>query len=355
MQDDVHRLGAVAVWGVGLLQDIVLIATVSEVEVSAIFELELGSAIFIRSQRNQRVFSINRRNMERLSLLIAVCIETLDAVPVFISHCRVEFELYIPQRLTILVHLLNPLVEQRLEVEAQGDAGVVVAPLQVEHFQGVGGVAGVSITGPLHLIRLAGDLIQLFQRGMIHHMLRSCRIIRDPMGRKRAADVDIAGGKINRTIELTVDTAQVQDQHAVDKDPNVVISGELEAHVLLALAGIDHTVGGLAEVHVHCHAQVVVHAVAGAVHTAGQLSRLIQPVEDFIPLVEREEVADAVVSVCAGGGGSVVEDKVVFAALLTELGKVVAHVIVVVAVFVQLEQAGDVCVSFLKISVCRFK
>jgi hypothetical protein len=66
----------------------------------------------------------------------------------FSLFCRIEFKLDTPNGLSVLVHLLDLLIKRGLEVEAQGNAGVVISALQIEHLQFVIGVAGKGISFP---------------------------------------------------------------------------------------------------------------------------------------------------------------------------------------------------------------
>ena len=287
----------------------------------------------------------------------------------------VEIKGYTLNGFAILVHLDDPLVEQGLEVEAQGQAGVVIAPLQVEHFQGVGGVAGEGVFPlcPLDGLRIFGERKFLLQGGTLcqdlfvsKHPLnvhRTVAVFGEAVGLPALAHGDFAGGEVDHAIDFAVGAAQVQHQHIVDKHPHVVVAGEGEGHGLGAYAGVDHAVGGLAEVHLHSHAQVVVHIPAGFrfvvaalnILTAGKLS-VFQSVEHLAGGVEGEEVANAAaackaaVAVAVVGAvhcGGVVEDKLTVAGhtvdvcspSLLELGKIFPHVVEVVALVVDLKQA----------------
>ena len=112
---------------------------------------------------------------------------------------------------------------------------------------------------------------------------------------------------------------------------------------------MDDTPRRLAEIYVYRHAQVVVHGVVGTVDIAGQSAGCVQAVEYLRAGVEGEEVADAVwIGAAVGPGGCrrVVEDKFARAcAVRLELGKVLPHVVIIIALVVQLEQTGYVCVT----------
>ena len=56
-----------------------------------------------------------------------------------------------------------------------------------------------------------------------------------------------------------MNAAQIQHQHVVYEDPDVVVSGELEHHILLAGgAHVQLAVYRLGEIHLHGHAHIVV-------------------------------------------------------------------------------------------------
>ena len=56
-----------------------------------------------------------------------------------------------------------------------------------------------------------------------------------------------------------MNTAQIQHQHIIHKDPYIVIAGELEGHGLIPLrAHVDHSARRLAEVKLQRHSQMVV-------------------------------------------------------------------------------------------------
>ena len=70
---------------------------------------------------------------------------------------------------------------------------------------------------------------------------------------------DLAGAEIDGTVQLAVNAAQIQHQHIVDEYPNVIVTGELEHHRLLAVAAhVQLAVLRLGEVHLHGHAHIVV-------------------------------------------------------------------------------------------------
>lgn len=61
-------------------------------------------------------------------------------------------------------------------------------------------------------------------------------------------------------------------------------------------------------------------------------------------LVEGEKIANAGVRVRPNGGRGIIKDEMIVA-LLAELGKIFPHIVIIVAVVVQLEQAGHVLIT----------
>ena len=141
-----------------------MVPPVGEVEVGAVSLEELGGTIVICGKSDQGIiagrgvlFDIEGPS----TLRIAVSVETGEGAGgvLICDDGGIKLEIHPGDGLAVLIHLLDPLIEQRLEVEAQGQAGVVVAPLQIEHFQGVGGIAGESAFLPLGHVLLAGTFI----------------------------------------------------------------------------------------------------------------------------------------------------------------------------------------------------
>ena len=94
------------------------------------------------------------------------------------------------------------------------------------------------------------------------------------------------------------------------------------------------------------HAQVMVHGIAGLADAAGQLALLIQPVEHLFALVKREEISNTVwifAMVRPFSRWGVIEDKAVFTSVFAfrpiKLGEIFPHVVEVIPLVVQLEQA----------------
>ena len=56
-----------------------------------------------------------------------------------------------------------------------------------------------------------------------------------------------------------MNAAQIQHQHIIYEDPNIIITGELEHHRLLAVgAHVQLAVFRLGEIHLHGHTHIVV-------------------------------------------------------------------------------------------------
>ena len=128
---------------------------------------------------------------------------------------------------------------------------------------------------------------------MRYHIGRIRWVLRNALGIESAADIHIARAEIDGAVNFAVGSAQIQNQYAVDKDPNVVIPGEAEGHRRVMRPHVDHAADGLAELQVDSHAKMVVHGIARTGHAAGQLAIRILAIEHLFPFVEREEVADA--------------------------------------------------------------
>ena len=90
-------------------------------------------------------------------------------------------------------------------------------------------------------------------------MIHAAGVVRQTAGPPVLAGDDLAGAEVNGAVQLTVNAAQIQHQHVVYEDPDVVVSGELEDHILLA--GGTHVqlaVFRLGEIHLHGHTHIVV-------------------------------------------------------------------------------------------------
>ena len=162
--------------------------------------------------------------------------------------------------------------------------------------------------------------------------------------------------------------SQIEHQHVVDEYPNVIVTGELEHHRLLAVgAHVQLAVLRLGKIHLHGHAHVMVcknpivnvRDVLGAGKDVGLVPALVgglDAVEHFLRRVEREEVAHAHVAierlgllvpagVRAPHGRAVVKVEAVGACAVFR--EVLACVVVVIPVAIDLEQAGNVLVGCL--------
>ena len=151
---------------------------------------------------------------------------------------------------------------------------------------------------------------------------------------KGPSDVNVAGGKIYGSVKLTVNPPQIQHQNIINKHPYIIVSGKLKGHRLDSACRVNRSIGGLTELHVHGHTQMVVHGVVGAEHAAGQSFTSVHTVKHFIALVKGKEIPHTLIPVSPNGGRRIIKDKMVAASLLTELRKVLAHIIVIVALVV---------------------
>ena len=241
------------------------------------------------------------------------------------------------QRVAVLVHL-DQLIAHRLhQVEGEGEVGVGVSPLQVEHLQLMLGVprkgilvehSGVCFTGRLKLgPQRGGDAG--FSIGILGTL-----------------DGHRTGGKVDAHLHLIVDTAQVCHQHSIDEHPHIVVPGELEYHGLgLGGAHAHHPVRGLLELHLHTQPQIVVDCIVEGVHIRhSQALGGLVPVKDLLRRVEGEELS------IGRTAASLHRPAVVYPkypVLLVKLRKILTAGVVVVAVGVHLKQSGDVLIALL--------
>lgn len=56
---------------------------------------------------------------------------------------------------------------------------------------------------------------------------------------ERGTEVDLARCEVDGAVDLGVDATKVEHEHIIDEDPNVIISGKLEGHVLAGDLAID--------------------------------------------------------------------------------------------------------------------
>ena len=100
------------------------------------------------------------------------------------------------------------------------------------------------------------------------------------------ADMHCARGKVDLERRLLVNAAQITHEHAIDVDPDVVITRELKDHV---------TIGGLSTLRLdklrgHGHAKVMVEARV-SVHDLFGRELIALFVENFLSRVKGEELA----------------------------------------------------------------
>ena len=231
---------------------------------------------------------------------------------------------------------------QRGHIEPQIAVGHAAAPLQIEEFQGVLGVVaeGAAVEGAAHpgggeFCRQCGIRVLLARRaddilpGMAHR----------------------AGGEVDRAAVGGVGAANVQHQHVVDVHENIVVTQELEHHILAA----DLSAGGHIEVKFHGHAEPQIHravrqTVGGQGVALGQLLRTLRRVEGEEVAVERLGVVLLRRFAVGGHILGVVGTQQIVPQLESAVGSVVAGgvlqgVVVEIPLAVPLEQAGAAAVS----------
>ncbi len=148
MQHNINRLGTVTVAGLHLFEHIILISPVGKIEITPVRRKEYCGTILIRLERHQRL-TVIRTDKEGLSPVAAVRIKAADCSLPLVCLCRrVELKLYTRQGLSVLIYFRNPLVKQGLKVKTQRNAGIIISPLQIKHFQGMGGIACKGISRP---------------------------------------------------------------------------------------------------------------------------------------------------------------------------------------------------------------
>ena len=158
------------------------------------------------------------------------------------------------------------MVEGGLEVEAHLQAGIVVPALQIKHLQAVFGAGGKDffpdvIGRPMKCIRFI--LSQCVYKQIIERcfliVLQTAGVVRQTAGPPALTGDDLTGAEIDGTVQLAVNAAQIQHQHIIYEDPNIIVTGELEHHRLLALgAHVQLAVFRLGKIHLHGHAHIVV-------------------------------------------------------------------------------------------------
>ena len=99
------------------------------------------------------------------------------------------------------------------KVEVRREVGFVLAPLEIEDLQGVGGIRSLPF-----FLGLAQQRVQI----------SCCRSALYQVGVIR----DLACGEINHPAVRVVDAAQIEHELAVDEHPDVVVAGKREDHLV---------------------------------------------------------------------------------------------------------------------------
>lgn len=100
------------------------------------------------------------------------------------------------------------------------------------------------------------------------------------------ADMHCARGKVDLERRLLVNAAQITHEHAIDVDPDVVITRELKDHV---------TIGGLATLRLdklrgHGHAKVVVELIVRSVRYINRRELTVPLFKNLVSRVKGEEL-----------------------------------------------------------------
>ena len=204
---------------------------------------------------------------------------------VVVRTCRVEGELHTRQRFAVLVLLDDAADRDVHQVVFQPHVGVGAAALQVEEVQRVGGAVGEGIAvEALRSIDVGGRKLGP-ERRLINGVFIS--IVGVVAFAAVLVDHDIAGRKVDLQGGRVVDAAQVAHQHAVDKDPHVVVAGEI--------VGDGFAAGGLAavllhELGAHMDAEKVVEGRAPGIKIRLGDQRAAAQVEHLVGGIEGEEL-----------------------------------------------------------------
>ena len=128
-------------------------------------------------------------------------------------------------------------------------------------------------------------------------------------------NIDRASGEVDGTFIVAVNTAHVQDQYSVDKDPDVVVAGKLKNHIVALYQTVRRH-----------------EKVSHDRHTKMQTIQI-----NLINVIKRSKEGFGVT-------GTVMQKEV---SILIKLGKVISAVIIVIAVAVLLEQIIRAGINFL--------
>ena len=200
----------------------------------------IGEAERRTIRSSKRCFSVCSSCQRSNNIACHIIVGNIGAVTI-VSRCRIQIKHHTFQRITVLVYLFYAVVERRLKVETHLQAGIVISALQIKQFQAVIGtgreyLCSTVIGRPMDRIRLL--LPQCFYKHVIdcgYCIARhAARAVRQSAGSPALSCDDLPRTEINGTVQLAVDAAQIQHQHVVYENPDVVVSGKLKDHILLA-------------------------------------------------------------------------------------------------------------------------
>ena len=182
MEHHINRLCPITLRRFRLFENIIVPRLVRKIEGTSFPVLltaqEQGRAVFSGHKGGQRLCPIHLFDIEGIfPLHIAVGIKAfhrIGGIAVRYLLCGVEFKCDPLHRRTVLVHLFDLLVQLGLKVKPHRQAGVIVAPLQIEHFQGMVGIAGKGIAVPGCCTSLPGIRKHPFQRSCLNAVCPQC-------------------------------------------------------------------------------------------------------------------------------------------------------------------------------------
>ena len=155
------------------------------------------------------------------------------------------------------------------QIEAHMEVRGIGAPLHVEHRHSVARIVPKNIIPVFdHEYPIIADQVRF------HFLIRTVGMVipvsrLEPVLQRLVFVVAVAGdlavGEVHPGAHGGVDAAQIQHQHAVHEQPEVVVSGELEYDVV---APVVLAVGALRKVGLQLHAEVEVDAVRSPIHGA---------------------------------------------------------------------------------------
>ena len=243
---------------------------------------------------------------------------------------RIQVERRPLHGVTQLVDLRHGAFGHVHQVELQRQVGVLVTALHVVELQRV--VRAVAEGIAIELGCIEGVAL-----GSTEHRGDGGGIVMRVGIAAQAAivGVHLARGEVDGETRAIVNAAHVANEHAVDEDPDVVVSGEVEDHLLAVLGD---AVGRLHEIRGQRKAEVMVHRMVVRGDRALQPTVRALALEHALRRIEGEELAELLITAAARNGAGIVERKGI---ALGVIGREVAlAVVIVIAVIVQLEQPG---------------